>query len=482
MQFAHNSICDRPVRKIFDSVHEYIYLTKFASIIIDNKRFHRLRNLNQLGTCKYVYPNATHSRFEHSLGTYHLAGKILQTLPAQSANKQIDSYLSSIPELKHYYLEVYNNEVHPLDMYVCELIKIAALCHDLGHGPFSHVFDDVFMLTSQYKHHQSATHEHRSGILLRMIINENEQLKNIVHENEIQFMINLINPSSEHQGFIYQIVSNCQTSLDVDKFDYLQRDIYTLNFPAKINLGTLIEQVRIIDNNFTYPEQAINDILNLFSTRHKLHLLVYNHKVVLSTQLMIVKIFKYMDKILNISKSITDMDIFCNMTDGYILNSVNFIYNNMLSTYGPEDAENIVNAYNVLNALETRTLYSLIYNSTSTSKLDVDKYIDMLYDKDDIICVQNKIGFVSGNKPNPLDSIYLYTTKNITKSTKLTLDKQYKNDITMLTPQLYQEHLTLIYYEHKHNTSRIKELRDFFQDNIDVEHRSDNVACYTSAL
>ena len=181
-------------------------------------------------------------------------------------------------------------------------------------------------------------------------------------------------------------------------------------------------------------------------------------------------------------KSITDMDIFCNMTDGYILNSVNFIYNNMLSTYGPEDAENIVNAYNVLNALETRTLYSLIYNSTSTSKLDVDKYIDMLYDKDDIICVQNKIGFVSGNKPNPLDSIYLYTTKNITKSTKLTLDKQYKNDITMLTPQLYQEHLTLIYYEHKHNTSRIKELRDFFQDNIDVEHRSDNVACYTSAL
>ena len=52
----------------------------------------------------------------------------------------------------------------------------------------------------------------------------------------------------------------------------------------------------------------------------------------------------------------------------------------------------------------------------------------------------------------------------------------------MLTPQLYQEHLTLIYYEHKHNTSRIKELRDFFQDNIDVEHRSDNVACYTSAL
>ena len=76
MQFAHNSICDRPVRKIFDSVHEYIYLTKFASIIIDNKRFHRLRNLNQLGTCKYVYPNATHSRFEHSLGTYHLAGKI----------------------------------------------------------------------------------------------------------------------------------------------------------------------------------------------------------------------------------------------------------------------------------------------------------------------------------------------------------------------------------------------------------------------
>lgn len=459
MSNKYNDLCDPPVKKIHDPIHGYIHLSKFAIRIIDSKPFQRLRDLAQLGTCKFVYPSANHSRFEHSIGTAHLAKKLLDRLP-QQWNLIIDEYMASIPELRRYYTEVYDDQVHPLDLYICMLIVIAALCHDLGHGPFSHVFDDIFIPTVGKENLPCSTHEERSGVILRMIIKNDPILSEIVHDEEIKFMINLINPKKEHTGFIYQIVSNSLTGLDVDKFDYLQRDIYMLGFTGKIDVSTMIEDV-LIDSetlNLKYPDQSDADIINLFDTRYRLHLKVYSHKAVISAQFMIVEVFVLLDGILGLSDSINDMNKFCNITEGYILNSVKFIelHQDILSE---DNKIKFKKAREILDNLQLRKLYPMIYHSNSKDKINVSQYIENLEDKENILCYQNKIGFVSGDKPNPLDSVLFYKTKNVS-----TVYKKNKEDISLLLPQQYQEYIITFYYKDKNNKKRITELYEYFYD------------------
>ena len=463
MTYNHNDIC-YPIKTLHDAIHGYIHLTVFATKIIDTNFFQRLRKLKQLGVCHYVYPTGMHTRFEHSIGTYYIAGEQLNTIVTTTDPKSIDNYLANIPELKHYYKTMYDDLVHPLDMYVCELIKIAALCHDIGHGPFSHVFDDIFISDVGKGDKYCATHEERSGVMIQMLIEQDEILSKIIHTDEIVFIQNLINPTKYHTGFIYQIVSNTLNSLDVDKFDYLTRDTYALNFQAKIDPTRLVKHIRIIDNNIVYPEQAVDDIYNLFQTRFRLHKEVYCHKVVIAIQFVIVKLMKLLDDILKISDSISDMDQFCLLTDEYILESVKVI-DKFKHNLTDVQIKNINEAKQLIDNLQNRKLYAVICNLISATKINIDNYIGNLPDKDNIIVFQNKIGFVSGNKPNPLDSIFVYKTKDSTKiAGKLEAFKKDKDNVTALMPKMYQEYIITFYYTDKTNVTRINELRTLLKN------------------
>ncbi|CAB4043355.1 deoxynucleoside triphosphate triphosphohydrolase SAMHD1, partial [Paramuricea clavata] len=98
--------------------------------------FERLKDIKQLGLCYWVFPGASHNRFEHCLGTAHLCGKLIDTLC----------------NLHRGEIEITKKES------LC--IKIAGLCHDLGHGPFSHFFDGVYIPRaipgSQWKHEKAS--------------------------------------------------------------------------------------------------------------------------------------------------------------------------------------------------------------------------------------------------------------------------------------------------------------------------------------
>jgi len=97
--------------KIFDTVHGFIHLSEVERALIDTEPFQRMRYIHQLGISYLVYPGGTHTRFEHSLGAMHLASQIFDRIETPKDEKE----------------------------YWRQMVRLAALCHDLGHLPFSHV-------------------------------------------------------------------------------------------------------------------------------------------------------------------------------------------------------------------------------------------------------------------------------------------------------------------------------------------------------
>lgn len=102
--------------KIYDCVHGFIHLNDLEGLLIDTEVFQRLRYIHQLGISYMVYPGGTHTRFEHSLGTMHLTSQIFDQLPKHDDRE-----------------------------YWRQILRLSALCHDLGHLPFSHVAEKTLL-------------------------------------------------------------------------------------------------------------------------------------------------------------------------------------------------------------------------------------------------------------------------------------------------------------------------------------------------
>jgi len=437
-------------KEIQDTIHGSIKLSKFAVLIIDNPIFQRLRKLKQLGTCNYVFPNAIHTRFEHSIGTYHLASKILDQINTNSDKLHISQCLSKIPELSDFSLSPFNSE----------LIKIAALCHDLGHGPFSHVFDDVFIpeLTKKRVSSYLFTHENRSCALLEKIIKENDILNKSLSQNNIDFMKSLINPSKQQNGFIYQIVSNNLNSLDVDKFDYIVRDSKMVNINTGFDFYRLINSAIVINDIICYPEQTLYDIQNLFSARHQFHRQIYGHKGVIASQFMIIEIMFQMEPILKLSEGIENIDKFILLTDEYILESIKLLKPYVVESLKP----NIELAEKILNMLDHHVLYQLIKTFVTKTELLISKsdLSNELCDPNDILVYKNKVGYVSGNKENPMNNIFTYKTKDLHNGFEYLKATKCCNDtFTKLVPASYQEIITMIFYKNKFDKDITQKLK-----------------------
>jgi len=110
-------------RTIYDPIHGHLEFDDYVWDIIDTPEFQRLRNLFQLGNCSYVFPGATHTRFEHSIGVAYLSNRLTNHL------------IKSSKENKTFNFYDINSEFN------VSCVTLAGLLHDLGHGPFSHLFD-----------------------------------------------------------------------------------------------------------------------------------------------------------------------------------------------------------------------------------------------------------------------------------------------------------------------------------------------------
>ena len=275
-------------KNINDQLYGIIYLSKLSINIIDTPEFQRLRNIKQLGVCSYIFPSANHSRFEHSLGVSHLAKELIYHL-----KNTTNGLLISEEDI------------------LC--LEIAGLCHDLGHGPYSHLFEDYFIKKNIDKI-INRTHEIRSVNLLRYIINK----YNInITDQQYDKIRRMIIPN-ESDGFLYQIVSNAKSGIDVDKMDYIFRDTYKTGFKFSIDINRIIKNCKIIDNNLAFNIKEAYNINELFITRFRLHRQLYHNPKVKAIEYIIMNILERLDRHLMITEKLDNHDFFCILDDNII--------------------------------------------------------------------------------------------------------------------------------------------------------------------
>jgi HD superfamily phosphohydrolase len=439
-----------------DVIHDTITTTVVASAIINSPYFQRLRYLQQLGVCFLVFPNANNKRFEHSIGTYHLVEKLLVNIINNSDIKEINRSLLKVPYIKSMNHNSDHESTLLLDDYIIELVKIAGLCHDLGHGPLSHLFDEWLLKQTDLINCDMIHHENRSIRILQEIINTtyvgNTPLTSFIDDNAFNFIAELINPTNETpNNFIFQIVSNNINGLDVDKLDYICRDSFYLGLNTSFQFTRIINNVKVIDDNICFPEKNSYDILKVFRKRYDLHKQFYNHKTVICIELLIKQILDRLDTIINIKGIFTDgfnVDRFNELTDATIFNTTTTL-KNFTDKYNPTCSSNVIENItfinNILKNIHSRKIYKNVYFKIVpviehvNEEYEIDNFIksNAQYNKDELIPITIKIGFLSGNKSHPFDYIYFYDKKDNCSTLPL-------NSISLLTNETYQEKLFFI--------------------------------------
>lgn len=219
------------MKTIKDSVHDHIDVVGVARDLLDTPAVQRLRHITQLGTARLVYPSANHTRFEHSLGVYHLACEALTNLGIEGTQ--------------------------------AERVRAAALLHDIGHSPYSHTIEELI------HRHTGKYHDD-----VHDLISESE-VGDVLREHDLDpdTIAGLIAGAGE----LGQVVSG---ELDVDRMDYLVRDAHHTGVPyGTIDHERLTRELTFLDGELVLAEGNVQTAESLLVARALMNPTVYNHHV-----------------------------------------------------------------------------------------------------------------------------------------------------------------------------------------------------------
>ncbi|XP_053527188.1 deoxynucleoside triphosphate triphosphohydrolase SAMHD1 isoform X2 [Artibeus jamaicensis] len=450
LSFLHHPVS---LKVINDPIHGHFELHPLLVRIIDTPQFQRLRYIKQLGGTYYVFPGASHNRFEHSLGVGHLAGCLVQTLREKQPELQIDER----------------------DM-LC--VQIAGLCHDLGHGPFSHMFDGRFIPLAredvQWKHEQGSVD------MFEHLVNSNDlrpvmERYGLIPEEDICFIKEqIIGPPAspvktsswcykgrpKEKAFLYEVVANKRNGIDVDKWDYLARDCHHLGIQNNFDYKRCLKFVRVCEVEemmcICTRDKEVENLYDMFHTRHCLHRRAYQHKVSNIIDRMITDALLEADpyieitgtngKKYHISTAIDDMEAYTKLTDNIFLEI-------LYSTDPQLDA-----AREILKKIECRNLYKYVGQvllSGEKEKLERKDYknlpkeiadakpdgmkLEAELKAEDIIVDVVDMDYGMKDK-NPMDNVHFYSKTDYSHAKNIT-----KNQVSHFLPDIFAEQHVRLY-------------------------------------
>lgn len=235
--------------EIQDPVYGYIYITEAEKEIIDSFPVQRLHRLRQLAGAEYVYPAANHTRFEHSLGVMYLAGLSCE-------NSNLTDYLAK-------------DEI--------QTIRFAALLHDVGHGPFSHIYEHLLVKLNK-------THED----LTQWIIEKSEltdKLQKIGQNPDTIGKLAVGKLGLSGKNFVDQII---QSTVDVDKQDFIVRDTYHTGAKyGYVDIFRLIHALDVLEGNLAVDLGSLSALESFILARIESFKSIYFHRVCRAVQIMI---------------------------------------------------------------------------------------------------------------------------------------------------------------------------------------------------
>ena len=394
---------------IYDPIHKYMKFDSILLKIIDTIEFQKLKNIKQLGLCYHVFPGASHNRFEHSLGVSYLSGLLIETLKINQ------------PELK-------------ITERTVLLIKIAGLVHDIGHACFSHFFDHHF-LNEKIPDSLFKEHEYRSCQLFRYIV----QKYNIgLTSDEVNIIINMIDPNKDNSSYLYQIVANKLNGLDCDKFDYIARDTYNVGLSYSFDASRLIKEAKVIDDKICFPKKCYFEISDLYYTRYKLHKQIYTHNAVRSIEYMVLDILKELDTNINFVEKTINISKFHYLTDSIL--DLSYFYDNK-------------KAIEIYENIKLRKLYKFV-NEIQEDRFNMEGFNNKLTELNlnNIVIIDIiKLNY-SMDEKNPLKFVELYENLEIVN----------KENLSFLFPQKFEEKIIKFYIKDRKMYNEVNKLIDLF--------------------
>lgn len=230
-----------------DPVHDYIHIEDQVILdIIETKEFQRLRRIKQLGPITYVFPGATHTRFEHNLGVYELTREI--------CNIFAEKYPSRTPG------DGLWNDDNRL------LVECAGLLHDIGHGPYSHTFEHLF-----------GTNHEKLG--QRIITDPNTEINHALRKvapNFPELVASVIAKTYPNP----QVVKMISSQADADRMDYLRRDAYFTGVTyGEFDLSRILQEIRPYSGGICFTMAGMHAVEDYIVSRYQMYQQVYFHRV-----------------------------------------------------------------------------------------------------------------------------------------------------------------------------------------------------------
>ena len=312
---------------IIDPIHDFVRVYDNELKIIDTPIFQRLRRIRQLSGAHLIYPGAQHTRFEHSLGVMHIASMAGQVLAEKGVVSSDD----------------------------IQNLRLASLLHDIGHGPFSHLFEEIFEEKRKISHED----------LGRDIILKTE-IGDIISKNgfDKKLITKLAFGDSKLQ-FMNEIISGV---LSADMMDYLLRDGYFTGAEhAKIDHHRLTHSLDVYKNKLALDKSSLVNFETMMISRFQMFKAVYFHKTVRAGEVMLLEAMDLAEGELGLSSM--NLDEYLQLSDDVILAKLLNL---------PEHNSKLKASKKIATDYLNRNLFKSVFETTLTGKAITKKHMQEL--------------------------------------------------------------------------------------------------------